>query len=561
MVPHADIQRSGFNRSSTHKTTFNFDYLVPVFLDEVLPGDTFDLTTHTFARLATPLVPIMDNLYLDSFYFYVPYRLLSATFKNLMGEEEVPGEYLTKVPTGTNPWYMPKLATGSTLVTMDMGDYFGLPLGTTVATDIISALPFRAYNLIWNEWFRDENLQGKAVFTTGAGPDTYADYVLRRRGKRHDYFTSCLPFPQKAPSVALPLGTRANILADQGSTGYRDVNLALDYSNGGGPPVITKYPMANYNYTIGTQEYDQPSKNWVIGGRPAGGPVSKPYLDPTAFVDCYKVDLSGATASTINDLRRAFQIQKMYERDARGGSRYTEIIRSHFGVVSPDARLQRPEFLGGGSSRLIIHAVEQNSATPSTAENAPTGTPQGNLAAFGLIADTKHGFKRSFTEHGLIIGLVAARADITYQQGIHRMWRRQLRTDFYWPALAHLGEQSVLNQEIFRTGGDGVTDLTVFGYQERWAEYRYSNNRITGKFRSGLTDTLDYWHMAESFASVPSLNAAFIQSSTPERALAIKSTGGEGAVTAPNLIADFHFNLNCVRPMPVYSVPGLIDHF
>lgn len=523
-IPQAEIQRSVFDRTHGYKTSFNAGYLVPFYLDEVLPGDSFDCDVSLFARMTTPVCPFMDNLHLETFFFFVPNRIIWDNWERFNGAQDNPNDSTAyTIPTVDIP-------AGTAVETLP--DYFGIPVANIAVGKklSVSALPFRAYNLIWNEWFRDENLQNSVTVRKGDTGDVLSDFALLRRGKRHDYFTSCLPWPQKGPSVEISIGDTAPVMGILSKgTSTTAVGTWFD----------TKGSQHTSPEGVATSA-DADTAAIAVRVKTAGSAIgsSNP---PEVYAD-----LSSVNSITINQLREAVQIQRLYERDARGGSaRYFEILNSHFGVVSPDSRLQRPEYLGGNTEMVQVNSVVQTSATDST-------SPQGNLAATGTIVSTHKGFTKSFVEHGWIIGLVHVRADLTYQQGLARMWSRRTRFDYYWPALAHLGEQAVLSKEIYADGNTG--DDTVFGYQERWAEYRYFPSQITGKLNSKATNSLDVWHLAQNFASRPVLNASFIEDNPPiSRVLAVQNE--------PAFIMDSVLRIKAARPMPVYSVPGLVDHF
>lgn len=512
MVPKANIPRSTFDRSHNLKTTFDAGYLVPIFCDDVLPADTFKLRCSFMVRLQPLVRPIMDDIYLDSFFFFVPYRLLWEHWINMNGERRNPDDSID---------FMTPTVSGTNVQTQTLWDYLGMP--TYVANALtVNSLPFRAYNKIYNDWFRDENLQDSVPENYDDGPDDLSDYVLLRRGKRHDYFTSCLPWAQKGDPVSLPLGGTAAV--------------------GVAPGEVLTMKSGTHTYVdnaVVREGASAPFALKMLGQNNVGEGL---VIDTVGGL---QADLSSATAVLVNQLRFSFQLQKLYERDARGGTRYIEQILSHFGVVSPDARLQRPEYLGGTSTRININPVTQTGSTDTT-------SPQGNLAAYG-VADTRiHGFNKSFTEHGVILGMVSVRANLTYQQGIPKMFLRRTRTDYYLPVFSHIGEQPVTNIEIYAQGT--AQDDEVYGYQEAWADYRYKPSVITGKFRSTDPQSLDVWHLAQKFDNLPVLNEEFIVENPPiDRVVAVTDE--------PQFFLDAHFDLKCTRPMPVYSVPGLIDHF
>ncbi|ALS03737.1 VP1 [Gokushovirus WZ-2015a] len=565
MQPQANIRRSVFDRSHVYKTAFDEGKLIPFFVDEVIPGDTFKLSFTSFCRLATPICPFMDNLYFETFWFFVPYRLVWDNWVRMCGEQDNPED--------STDFTVPLFSfIGSGVNSIGtLYDYFGLGTfdfassSSSSLRKLVSALPFRAYWLIWNEWFRDENLQKSVKVSKGdtniildsmgegtANPNygfpsgISNSYECAPRGKRYDYFTGCLPWPQKGPGVELPLGTIANVESNgepfQLTTQANYVPSGADTTKNFS---LVGSALGHSDELIYHQISSPVWKNVTTSGLPnnSGGSSTSSgslKLDPFYYANGLQVNLQSATAITINSLRQAFMLQRYYEIDARGGTRYTEKIQAHFGVTNPDSRLQRSEFLGSTSSMFNISPIAQTSSTDST-------SPQGNLAAIGVNGQTQFAFNKSFTEFGVIIGLCNVRADLTYQQGIDRMWSRSDVLDFYWPSFAHLGEQAVFNKEIYAQGSD--EDDEVFGYQERYAEYRYKPSRITGAFRSTYNQTLDVWHLSQKFDSLPTLGDQFIQDHPPiSRVVAVPSQ--------PHFLLDVKFNLKCIRPLPVYGIPG-----
>lgn len=541
-VPKADIQRSRFDRSSSVKTTFNVGDIIPFYVDEVLPGDTFDIKTSKVVRMQSLVTPIMDNIYLDTYFFFVPNRLVWEHWQEFNGENTqsawIPAtEY--QVPQLTAPtggWSIGTIA-----------DYMGIPTG--VSNLSVNAMPFRAYAMIMNDWFRDENLSDPLnvpvndVTQTGSNGDDYVTDVALggmpfKAAKYHDYFTSCLPSPQKGPDVLLPLGGDAPLktlpIGEFTSPTVAVPGLVFGNQVSGGGVIERASMSFNSQHSPGTPV----TFTETNVGKPGVGMI------PLNLV----ADLSQATAATINQLRLAFQVQKLYERDARGGTRYIEILKSHFGVTSPDSRLQRPEYLGGNRIPININQVLQTSQTSDQ-------SPQGNPVGQSLTTDTHRDFVKSFVEHGFVIGVMVARYDHTYQQGLERFWSRRDRFDYYWPVFAHIGEQAVKNREIYAQGTSA--DDEVFGYQEAWADYRYKPNRVSGEMRSSAPLSLDVWHLADDYASQPYLSDSWIRedSATVDRVLAVSSNN------SAQLFCDIYVNNRTTRPMPVYSIPGLIDHF
>ena len=555
-APAMYMRRSKFDRSHVYKTTFNSGKLIPVFVDEILPGDTTRMSVNYFARLATPIKPIMDNIYLDWFFFFVPNRLVWEHWQNFCFEQEDPDDSTDYViPTVTATGNSENAYIGS------LWDYFGLPLNTSGNISGINALPFRGVYLIWNEWFRDENLQKSVKIQKGdanevlnsarsseqpswvftSGTNIVPGLACPPRGKRHDYFTSALPWTQKGPGVMIPLTGDAPVFGDGTAmklTQGRNTGSLMIYESGGSH---TNSRTFLNGYVPGTLPVASSSPLNVDLLNGEIGLATKAQAPSGLYAD-----LSEVTSATINSLRTAFQMQKFYERLARGGSRYTEVLRSFFGVVSPDARLQRPEFLGSFTKLVNVNPIAQTSATDDI-------SPQGNLSAYGVTAAKFHGFTKSFVEHGYVFGFVCARADLTYQQGINKMWLRSTVYDLYWPTFAHLGEQAIELRELYAQGNE--SDTIVFGYQERYAEYRYKPSQITGKFRSSVTDgNLDVWHLSQYFVNAPTLNEEFITEKPPiKRIIAVQDE--------PEFLLDIGFRYTTVRPMPMFSTPGLVDHF
>lgn len=535
-VPHAEIRRAKFQRDFNLLTTMNEGDLVPIYLDEVLPADTFKINLNALVRMATPLYPVMDNAYMDFYFFFVPARLLWKHFQNLMGQNDSTfwaeqTEYTTPVTTApAGGWNVGTLA-----------DYFGIPTGVSGLK--VNSLPFRAYAKVWNEWFRDENLQQPVTQsmddTTTTGVNTGTNLSDAEAGglplkvcKYKDYFTSCLPSPQKSTEpVQLPMTGNAQIVWPNSAEAMANGEI---FQDGGGN--LENIPINSNMKLAASKKNNKSGKALVM----FGGQTNASEINYTSM----QADLSTVTAATINDLRQAIAVQHIFERDARTGTRYKEILKGAWGVTSPDARLDRSEYIGGHRMPINVNQVIQTSSTDST-------SPQGNTGAYSMTTLSRNMCTYSATEHGYVLGLAAIRVDHSYQQGLSRLWTRNTRFSYYDPMLANLGEQAVLNQEIYAQGKP--QDEEVFGYQEAWADYRYRTNMVTSEMRSTYAQTLDAWHYADKYDALPTLSSSWIKEGTEniDRTLAVQSSNSH------QFICNFYYEQAWTRPMPIYSVPGI----
>ncbi len=532
-VPNVNIPRSKFDLSHTHKTTFDGGLLIPVMWSDMLPGDSWKCTVKEMTRMTTPIVPFMDNVRITFHAFAVPKRLVWDNW-----EDYITGSHKGKL--GTTHTVKPQVTVNSdTWQAGSLTDYFGLPKPSTSYE--VDALPFRAYYQIFNDWYRDENLVDELPLAKDDLTVNASSFEVQRRGKRKDYFTSALPFVQKGPAVTINLGASAPVVGVKDSNGNSLATVLFDGTSYRGIMPSANLGSNKIGLTISAPLSGAQPKIGDALSLPSDGAPNQNALGFTSYTGL-EADLSEAQSATINSLREAFAVQHLLERDARGGTRYIESLLSHFGVQSPDFRLQRAEYIGGGSIDFMVNSVAQTSASTSD-------TPQGNLAAVAKSAGAVT-FQYSSVEHCILMVLACVTTDLTYQQGINRLWLKKSRTEEYWPEFAHLGEQPVFEREIW---ADAPADQ-VFGYQERFSEYRYFPGLITGKLRSTDPQSLDYWHLAQQFADAPSLSKTFIEENPPfDRVLAVQNE--------PQFICDMWFDCKVIRPLPVFSVPSLLDHF